>query len=111
MVVKHKGKLLKNKEVDGELLKNEEEGELLKDKVIEGDPLWKDKDRLDEKKYKEKNLNEDSKIEKIKVLFCNCGWQSEPDIGMKNECPDCRKSLSFVAGTKEEVEEYFVKRI
>jgi hypothetical protein len=61
MVVKHKGKLLKDKEVDGELLKNEEEGELLKDKLPEGDPLWKDKDRLDEKEYKKKNLNEEDK--------------------------------------------------
>jgi hypothetical protein len=59
MAIKHKGKLLKDKEVDGELLKNEEEGELLKDKLPEGDPLWKDKDRLDEKEYKKKNLNEE----------------------------------------------------
>jgi len=46
----------------------------------------------------------------IKILFCDCGWQSEPNIGMKNECPDCKKyGLRFVSGTKEEVEEYFNK--
>lgn len=26
------------------------------------------------------------------ILFCECLWQThEPGIGMKNECPNCRK--------------------
>lgn len=58
MTVKYKGELLKDKKKEGELLKDEVDGELLKDKVLEGDPLWKDKKKLNEEEYKEKNLNE-----------------------------------------------------
>ena len=45
--------------------------------------------------------------EKYQVLFCRCGWRAEPDIGMKNECPNCKKWLFFVYGTNEEIREYF----
>lgn len=58
MAVQHKGELLKDKKLKGKILKDEVDGELLKDKVLEGDPLWKDKKRLNEDDYKEKNLNE-----------------------------------------------------
>jgi len=58
MAVRHKGGLLKDKELEGEIIKDEVDGELLKDKVIEGEPLWKDKKRLDEEEYQDKNLNE-----------------------------------------------------
>lgn len=58
MVKKYKGKLLRRRKIKGKILKDEIEGELLKDKVIEGNPLWKNKKKLNEKKYKEKNLNE-----------------------------------------------------
>ena len=62
MVTKHKGKLLKNKKIEGEILKDDIDGEMLKDEEIEGDPLWKDKKRLDENEYEEKNLNENKNI-------------------------------------------------
>jgi hypothetical protein len=42
----------------GKLLKDEIDGELLKDEDIEGEPLWKNKKRIDENEYENKNLNE-----------------------------------------------------
>ena len=51
---------------------------------------------------------ETKETKEIKVLFCDCGWKSDPDVGMKNECPDCKGLLRFVCGTKSEIEEYFI---
>lgn len=42
-------KLLKDKKVKGDLLKNEQKGPLLKKKKKKGNPLWKD-NKLNEKK-------------------------------------------------------------
>jgi len=43
----------------------------------------------------------------VAIYHCPwCGWQSEPNIGMKNECPDCGKYLMFVCGTNEEIDEW-----
>jgi len=56
--VKQQGELLKDKQVEGEMLKDEIEGKLLKPKKLEGELLWKDKDQLNENDYKEKKLNE-----------------------------------------------------
>jgi hypothetical protein len=58
MAIKYKGKLLRKKKLEGKILKDEIDGELLKDKVLEGNPLWKDKKELNEEKYKKENLNE-----------------------------------------------------
>jgi len=58
MVVKHKGELLKDKKLEGEILKDSIDGEVLKDEELEGDPLWKDKDKLNEEELEDKNLNE-----------------------------------------------------
>ena len=52
-----KKKYLKQKKVEGKLLKNEQQGELLKPEVVEGQPLWKDT-KLNEEKKKKKKLNE-----------------------------------------------------
>jgi len=62
MVKRYKGKLLKNKKLKGKIIKDDIDGELLKDKVLEGDPLWKDKENLNEEEFKDKNLNEKEKI-------------------------------------------------
>jgi len=59
VTTQHKGKLLKDKPLEGEILKDEVDGKLIEDKV-EGEPLWKDKERLDEEEYEEKKLNEKS---------------------------------------------------
>lgn len=58
MVVKRTGKLLKDKKKEGEIIKDEFDGDLLKDKKKKGDPLWKDKENVNESEYKNKNLNE-----------------------------------------------------
>ena len=58
MTVKHKGKLLKDKKLEGEILKDSIDGKLLKDEEVEGEPLWKDKDKLNEEELEDKNLNE-----------------------------------------------------
>lgn len=51
------GELLKDKPLEGEMLKDEIDGELLKDKKLEGKKLWRD-DMLNEEEYEEKKLNE-----------------------------------------------------
>lgn len=58
MVTKQKGKMLKDKEIEGDILKDETDGDLIKDKKLEGDPLWKNKENINEDEYKDKNLNE-----------------------------------------------------
>jgi hypothetical protein len=55
---KIEGDLLKDKKEKGELLKDVKEGKLLKDVKEEGDPLWKDKKRVDEDGDKDRTLNE-----------------------------------------------------
>ena len=55
MTIKHKGNILKD-EPDGPLLKDEKaDGDLLKSEGPQGNPLWKQKKRLDEN-GKEKEL-------------------------------------------------------
>lgn len=52
-----KKKFLKQKKVEGEILKHKQKGDLIKPKVVEGNPLWKDT-KLNEEKNKKKKLNE-----------------------------------------------------
>ena len=71
----------------------------------------------------------------ITVLYCDkCGWHSEPDVFMSNNCPFCRQRivefpedkypsflgarkqvwnvpLSYVRGTAEEVNEFIEKNL
>lgn len=58
MVTKKQGKLLKDKKLKGDVLKDEINGELLKDKKKKGNKLWKNKENINENDYKDKNLNE-----------------------------------------------------
>ena len=58
MVVKKEGELLKDKKPKGKIIKDSINGELLKDKVLEGEPLWKKKKKLNETNDEEQNLNE-----------------------------------------------------
>jgi uncharacterized OB-fold protein len=47
----------------------------------------------------------------VVVLYCEkCGWFSDPDVGVKNECPYCRntESLRWVSGSKGEVEMWII---
>jgi len=38
--------------------------------------------------------------------YCVCGWQTPgPNQGTKNECPECKKRLLFVAGSQKEIED------
>ena len=55
---KQKGKLLKDKKVEGKILKNEQKGQVLEPKVLEGDPLWKKKKKLNENDEEVGELNE-----------------------------------------------------
>jgi hypothetical protein len=55
---KLKGKLLKDKKKKGKLLKTEQKGDLIKPKVLEGDPLWKKKKKLNENGEEVGELNE-----------------------------------------------------
>lgn len=57
-MIKQKGKLLKDKKKKGKMLKNEQKGQLLKPKVLEGKPLWKKKEKLNENGQKIGELNE-----------------------------------------------------
>lgn len=45
--------------------------------------------------------------ENLKTINLEYGWKSDPGVGMKNECPNCKTPLFFVAGSKKEVKEYF----
>ena len=55
---KIKGKLLKDKKIKGNILKNEQKGQILEPKVLEGDPLWKKKKKLNEDNEELGELNE-----------------------------------------------------
>lgn len=57
-MIKQKGELLKDKKKKGKMLKNEQSGPLLKSKVLEGDPLWKKKKKLNENGKELGDLNE-----------------------------------------------------
>ena len=57
MTIDHKGKLLKPKKHNGEMLRTEEKGPMLKRKKPKGDPLWKDT-ILNEDGRKPEKLNE-----------------------------------------------------
>ena len=57
MSTEHKGKLLKDKKKNGNLIKDDKNGELLKDEVPEGKKIWID-DNLNEENIKKKKLNE-----------------------------------------------------
>ena len=48
----------------------------------------------------------------ITILFCGCGWKSEPNVGMANQCPDCgiKHQLRYVEGTEQEITEYFKEK-
>ncbi len=52
---------------------------------------------------------------KMVVLYCDkCGWFSDPDVGIKNQCPFCRnpaESLRWVSGTKDEVDMWLIALI
>jgi hypothetical protein len=61
MSTEHKGKLLKDKRPDGELLKKEHKGDLIKTEGDKGNPLWKDT-KLNEEDKKKKKLNEEKAI-------------------------------------------------
>jgi hypothetical protein len=69
-------------------------------------------------------------MDKITVLYCKfCGWHSDPDVVMKNQCPFCKQcvkdcilptgkkkrfipvTLSYVSGTVEEVNEFIQKNL
>jgi hypothetical protein len=40
----------------------------------------------------------------VHVYICKkCLFTSEPNIGMKNECPDCKSALHFIRGIPDEV--------
>jgi len=58
LTIKQKGELLKDKKQKGNIIKDSIDGELLKDKVLEGEPLWKKKKKLNEKTDEKQNLNE-----------------------------------------------------
>ena len=57
-MIKQKGELLKDKKIKGEMLKNEQSEPFLKSKVVEGDPLWKKKKKLNEDDEELGELNE-----------------------------------------------------
>jgi len=67
-------------------------------------------------------------MDNVRVLYCEkCGWYSEPNVVIKNQCPFCRYhvdkywskwgeqfrpvTLSYVEGNVDEVNEFIEKNL